>query len=340
LPYNEEEIQFNNGNMTFAGTLTTPKTRSRHPALILITGSGPENRDEEIVGFKPFRILADHLTRHGIAVLRYDDRGVGGSTGGNTNPTTADFADDVESAVNFLKHRSDINTKQIGLCGHSEGGIVAAIVAARSSDIGFIVLMAGTAVSGDKIMSWQVEQLGRAAGTDEKEIQDNLASQNKVYAVVRSGKGWDDVREELKRSVEKEVQRLPDAQRKAISDEKAFIAAQVEQQVKGLQTPWFRYFIDFDPAPTLAKVKCPVLALFGELDTQVAVALNKAPMEKALNNGGNNDFTIRVLPKANHLFRSATTGLPSEYATLNKEFVSGFLDEIANWIIHRTDTKK
>ncbi len=341
LPYNSEEVTFSNGDIKFAGTLTIPKTEGKHPAVVMITGSGAQNRDEELFGFKPFKIIADYLTKNGIAVLRYDDRGVGGSTGKSVSEyTSEDFAGDVLEAVKFLKTRSDINPGQIGLMGHSEGGIVAPLVASQSKDIAFIVLMAGTSVTGIEIIKEQSALIMRADNTPEDAIKSNDELLDKLYNVLASNGDIETLRPELEKEIERNYNDSPEEQKKTIPDKNKYIKSMADLQFKQLGSPWMKYFLVYDPALALEKVTCPVLGLFGELDLQVAPSQNKEPMENALKKGGNKDYKIVVLPKANHLFQSATTGSPSEYAKLPKEFVPDFLDIVKDWITERVTIVK
>ncbi len=335
LPYDEEEVTFHNADITLAGTLTLPRAGAPHPAVVMITGSGPQNRDEELFGFKPFQVIADHLTRNGVAVLRYDDRGVGGSSGAVMQSTSEDFATDVVAAVSLLKKRNDIHPARIGLMGHSEGGIVAPLAASQSDDIAFMVLMAGTSVTGAEIMFEQAAIIARTGGASEADIEKNAALQRRVFAAIRSGEGWDEVAAEIRSQIEAGLAAAPDSQRSAITDVDAFVEAQVQAQITATRTPWFQFFIDYDPAATLRRVDTPVLALFGELDLQVIPAQNRGAMEEALRAGNHPDYTIRVLPSANHLFITATTGSPAEYATLPKEFVPEFLPLVTDWILKR-----
>jgi pimeloyl-ACP methyl ester carboxylesterase len=335
-PYKEEEVKIKNGDVTFAGTLSIPESEGKHPAIILITGSGAQNRDEEIFGFKPFKIIADYLTRVGIAVLRCDDRGVGGSSGSMENATGEDFAKDVEAQVKYLTTRREIDNKTIGLLGHSEGGIVAPLVATRMKEISFLVLLASPAVSGDKIILKQIEFLARAGGATEDEIKKALLRQNQVYQVVRSNSDWAKLRADFKKDAEESISKMTADERKAMPDIENIANKSIDLKIKGIQSPWFKYFIDFDPAKQLEKIKSPVLALFGELDMQVLPDLNRKPMENALKKSGNKEFTIQIVPKANHLFQEAKTGNPNEYASLKKEFISGFMLKIADWIKDRT----
>jgi dienelactone hydrolase len=334
-PYRVEEVTINAGDVRLSGTLTVPPGKGRHPAVVLITGSGAHNRDEELFGFKPFRIIADHLTRHGIAVLRCDDRGVGGSTGSKSTSTSADHASDMVSAVQFLKKRPDINPRQIGLCGHSEGGLIAPIAAAESHDVAFIVLLAGPAIPGDRLILFQLESQMRSAGAGDEQIRKTREQQNRVFDCVRTGKGWDVLEEEFKKEVAASFATLSPAVRKGIADSAAFVDANVASRLTPAKTPWFRFFVTFDPVPALEQVPCPVLAVFGALDMQVPVSLNREPMERALSKGRTKDWKIEVIPKANHLFLEAKTGSPMEYAGLEKKFIPGFLDLVSGWITKR-----
>lgn len=341
LPYNSEEVTFSNGDIKLAGTLTIPKTEGKHPAVVMITGSGPQNRDEELFGFKPFKVIADYLTRNGIAVLRYDDRGVGGSTGESVSHyTSEDFADDVLEAVKFLKPRNDINPEQIGLMGHSEGGIIAPLAAAKSNDIAFIVLMAGTGVKGIDIIKEQSALIMRAEDTPEEIIKANNELMDKAYKILESNGNLEDIRGDLEKLVLINYDEMTEEEKDAIKDKDEYIKTRVDAHIKQLDLPWMKYFLSYDPAPTLEKVKCPVLMLFGELDLQVPPSQNEAPMEKALREGGNKDYTTVVFPKANHLFITAKTGSPTEYSKLPKEFVPDFLDTIKDWIIKRVTVVK
>ncbi|HTY60453.1 MAG TPA: alpha/beta fold hydrolase, partial [Bacteroidota bacterium] len=334
-PYREEEIAFKSGEFNVAGTLTVPPGGGKHPAVILITGSGAHNRDEELLGFRPFRIIADHLTRHGIAVLRWDDRGIGSSGGNKSLSTTADHAQDVLAGVKFLRARPDINPEAIGLLGHSEGGLIAPIVAGLSRDIAFIVLMAGPAVTGERLVCFQIETQMRGAKAGEEEIRKALSEQHRVFACVRADTGWDGLALMFKKEAASGYSAMPAERKKAITDSASFVNARGAAMMGGVRVPWLKYFIDCDPVPALEKVSSPVLALFGELDMQVPVSLNRAPMEAALARSRTKDWKVEIVPKANHLFIRAVTGLPSEYAGLEKVFVPGFLDLVTEWITKR-----
>ena len=333
-PYDEEEVEFHNGDVKLAGTLSLPQGPGPHPALILITGSGPQNRDEEVAGFKIFATIADHLTRNGIAVLRYDDRGMGGSTGVLTSSTLSDFSDDVLAATALLKNHGRINHTQIGLLGHSEGGIVAPLAANASGEIAFTILMAGTGVPGSKLLYEQKSLILRAQGASDERLKVGEQVQTAIIEALRSNQ-WDDARAIIRKELEMSMSDLPQEALSAITDRKAFVDGQIENAITSINTPWFRSFVDHDPGPVLEQLTIPVLALFGGLDLQVPGALNEPPMVDAFEKSGHSDFTIKTFSDANHLFQKANTGTPQEYATLEKSFTPGFLDFITSWIQER-----
>jgi pimeloyl-ACP methyl ester carboxylesterase len=288
-----------------------------------------------VFGFKVFRLLADQLTRQGIAVLRCDDRGVGGSSGSTPESTSQDFATDVLADVAYLKTRPDIDTSHIGLVGHSEGGLIAPIVAARSRDVSFIVLMSGPALSGEKVMLAQGERLVKLRGLGPDAVAKQAETQHRMFDGARGNVAWAEVEKAFKADIDAQIAKLPEAQRKAAEQVASQQLAMIGAQYKGLLTPWFRFFLAFDPATVLEKVRCPVLAFFGGLDFQVPVEVNKPALEQALARAGNREVTIKVLPRANHLYQEATTGDISEYTTLKKEFVRELLPTMTAWILAR-----
>jgi pimeloyl-ACP methyl ester carboxylesterase len=331
-PYRQEDVRIANGPISLAGTLTVPPTPGRHPAVILITGSGAENRDEEVFGFKVFRLLADQLTRQGIAVLRCDDRGVGGSTGSTPQSTSEDFATDVLADLAFLQSRSDIDGKHIGLIGHSEGGLIAPIAAARSPQVAFIVLLSGPALPGDQILLAQGASLLKIRGLGPDALARQAATQRRLFDAAQRNAAWDELEKQFSADADAQIAKLPEAQRQAAQQAATQQIAQIAVQYKGLQTPWFRFFLTFDPATVLEKVRCPVLAFFGALDFQVPVDVNRPALERALAKGGNRDVTIKVMPKANHLYQEAKTGDVSEYTSLEKQFVPDLVPTLTAWI--------
>jgi pimeloyl-ACP methyl ester carboxylesterase len=296
---------------------------------LLITGSGAQDRNESLLGHKPFLVLADYLTRRGIAVLRVDDRGVGGSTGSVPNSTTADFAGDVLAGIEFLKTRKEINPKQIGLIGHSEGGVIAPMVAAQSSDVAFIVLMAGTGLPGEEILYLQSERIMKANGATPEQLARQRKSQETIFKVIKEEK---DPAVAEKRLHEELSKGLTEEELNQMKKSEPAISA----QLKGANTPWFRYFLTYDPRPALRKVKCPVLALNGENDLQVPINENLSAIEAALKEGGNKDVTLVRLPKLNHLFQTSVTGSPNEYRNIEETIAPVALATIGDWILKRT----
>ncbi|WP_420449083.1 alpha/beta hydrolase [Candidatus Palauibacter sp.] len=332
-PYRAEEVSFENGDIHLEGTLTLPEGTGPFPGVVLITGSGPQDRDEVVAGFPIFRLLSDHLTRQGIAVLRYDDRGVGGSTGSVSASTTSDFAGDALAGIARLSEHPDVDPARVGLVGHSEGAVVASLAASRSEAVRFAVMLAGSTVPGTEILYVQSAAIQRASGVPEDRIAWNTDFQRRLFAALEAGEDLEAHREELGAAIREGIEALPEAQRASIADLDGYVRTQVSQQIDGLQSPWYRYFLTYDPAESLRGTRVPVLALFGELDLQVLPEQNRGPMEEGL--AGNPDATIQVLPRANHLFQAATTGSPAEYAMLEQDFVDGFLDTVSDWILAR-----
>lgn len=334
FPYDAIEVTYENkpAGVKLAGTLTVPRGEGPFPAVLLITGSGPQDRDETLFGHKPFLVLADYLTRRGIAVLRVDDRGVGGSTGSTRDATSADFAQDVEAGVAFLKSRPEINADQIGLIGHSEGGIIAPLVASRSKDIAFIVLLAGTGLPGADVLYAQAAAILKVAGADADELARNKSLQERMIAVVRSEKDNALAEKKLRTQMEEWADRFPKAEKQQALASLPLL----EGQVKMVLTPWFRHFLDYDPRPALRKVRCPVLALNGSKDVQVDAKVNLAAIAAALKEGGNRDVTVQELPGVNHLFQTCKTGAVSEYGTIEETLAPVVLETIALWIEKHT----
>ncbi len=317
-PYREEEVTYANRtqNVTLAATFTIPQGKGPFPAVLLITGSGPQDRDESLLGHKPFLILSDYLTRHGIAVLRADDRGTAKSTGVFAGATTADFSTDTEAGVAYLKTRSEVDPHKIGLIGHSEGGVIAPMIAARNKDVSFIVMMAGTGVPGDQILPAQAEAIAVASGTNPDEAAKNAAKEKEMLTLVETEKDQSVLEKELK---EKMAGDVPDAQ--------------IGMQIQQITSPWFRYFLTYDPASALRKVTCPVLAINGSLDKQVLPDQNLPAIRKALDEAGNKHVEIDELPGLNHLFQTAKTGAPTEYAEIEETMSPIALEKITSWIL-------
>lgn len=329
-PYYAEDVSFENAKdkITLAGTLTLPQKEGNFPAVILITGTGPQNRDEELMGHKPFLVWSDYLTRNGIAVLRFDDRGTYASTGNFSSATSSDFATDVESALAYLETRKEINAKKIGLMGHSEGGLIAPMVASRNKEVAFIVLLAGPGVPGDQLLLLQTRDLAKASGVS-SEILDQASKLNKeLYEIVKTTKD----------SAEK-VRKLSATLKQAIVDNPAFKkpdgmseAAFIQPQLQQLTNPWIADFIRSDPAVFLEKVRCPVLAINGSKDLQVSAKENLQGIETALKKGGNKKFVVKEIDGLNHLFQECKTGLPNEYGQIEQTVSPLAMDAVLTWL--------
>ncbi|HET9316711.1 MAG TPA: alpha/beta fold hydrolase [Vicinamibacteria bacterium] len=325
LPYREEEVSVQSAGVKLAGTLTLPRGKGPFPAALLITGSGPQDRDETIAGHRPFLVLADHLTRNGIAVLRYDDRGVGGSTGQFQAATTADFADDAQAGLALLQSRPEVDRKRTGLIGHSEGALVAALLASRGADVGFVVLLASMGVTGEAVLYEQAAQISRVSGVPAERAAQQKSMQQATFAILKGESDSAVARKRLEELLGPALASLPAEQR----------AFALQRQIDTTLSPWLRAFLIYDPLPPLRAVKCPVLALFGEKDLHVPPSQNAAPVEAALKEGGNTSFTVRVLPGLNHLFQTATTGLPAEYTSIEETMAPAALTAVSDWITQR-----
>ena len=332
-PYRSEDVTFANGSVTLAGTMTIPQGTGPFRALVMVTGSGAQNRDEDLFGFKIFATIADHLTRHGIAVLRYDDCGVGGSTGNTGGSTTADFAGDALAGLALLARRPEIDRTRIGIWGHSQGATVAAIAAARSSDVAFIVLMAPPAIPGEVLLARQQADAARALGASPDEVAAGQAAFKKVVDAIRSNAPADVLETAVRSQITAQYHGRSIDARAELGERSAFVDKVLPGAMSRLRSRGLRDIIDSDPAVTLAMVRCPVLAVFGGKDVQVRPDLNRPALEAAFAKGGHIQPAVTLYSDANHLFMAATTGQPSEYAALPKVFVSGFLDDATRWLL-------
>ncbi|MFV8754063.1 alpha/beta hydrolase family protein [Nannocystaceae bacterium ST9] len=332
FPYTVELVKFANAaapEVTLGGSLTIPEGPGPHPAVVLITGSGQQDRDETIFGHKPFAVLADYLSRRGIAVLRYDDRGFGESTGDYGKATMVDFAGDAWAAVEFLRTRPEIDRKRIGLIGHSEGGVVGpAVAAAHAKDIAFVVMLAGTGVNGQQVIRHQLGLIMQASGAKEEDVTRERDYADRMHAaLVASEPGQ--ARAALEPILKEWYEGLDSTEKLGVGD---FDRA-LTDRVAALDTPWMRHFLAYDPAPTLAKLKMPVLAINGENDLQVDPDQNLPPIEKALKK--NKRATIVRLPGLNHLFQPGT-GSPNEYGTIETTMDPAALEQVATWVRKQT----
>lgn len=333
FPYNSEEVTYKNdeaGN-TLAGTFTYPKSEGPFPAVILITGSGPQNRNEELLGHKPFLVLSDYLTRQGIAVLRFDDRGIGKSTGDFSSATSEDFATDVLAGVEYLKTRNEVNKDEIGLIGHSEGGLIAPMVAVKSPDVAFIVLMAGPGLPGDQILLKQSALISKAMGERNENIEKSEKVNKKIYEILKNEPDSLKAHNEIVDIFTNYYNSLSEEDKKKAGDENTAL-----QMLKRVESPWFKHFLKYDLRPTLEKVNCPVLAINGEKDLQVPPKEDLEAIKAALIKGGNKNFKTVELKGLNHLFQTAKTGSPTEYNTIDETIAPIALKTIGDWILEIT----
>ncbi|MVN93019.1 alpha/beta hydrolase family protein [Mucilaginibacter aquatilis] len=333
FPYKQEDITFNNvkaGNI-LAGTLTIPTGKKPEKVVILISGSGPQDRNEEVAQFnhRPFLVWSDWLTKQGIAVLRYDDRGVGKSTGKFGTATSAEFADDAEAAVNYLQSRPEFKGISIGLMGHSEGGMIAPMVAARNNKVKFVVLLAAPGVPINELMVQQSTDQMRLSGAPENIITQSVSTNSKLFKAMRQFNNLPEAA--FKAKMDTVIyQQLRATPKEALGGQSIDDVA--KRTTSQIYTPWFRYFIAYNPAANIEKLRCPVLALNGTLDMQVQEKANLAGIKAALIKGGNKHFEVVTLPKLNHLFQLASTGSGSEYAKIDETVNPSALVKVSNWI--------
>lgn len=326
--YTSEDVTFVNPATkgTLAGTLTIPQARfandNRHAAVVLISGSGPQDRDCTIMGHKPFRLLADTISRAGVAVLRVDDPGTGKSDEAlGNNATSLDYAADVAAAVAYLRTRADIDPARVGLIGHSEGGLIAPLVASEDPTIAFVALLAGPGVTGREVLETQMVAIMQAAGAPEDAVQAASIVQRDVLAILASDISTEDALKQIDEALT----------RHNVTD-----AAEREQYTNSSITgKWMRWFLRHDPRGPLAQLKQPVLIANGELDKQVLPDQNVPEIQKALQSAGNINVTTIIAPKLNHLFQPATTGGVGEYATIELTVDPAFLKQLTDWIVQQ-----
>ena len=327
FPYRSEEVTVRNerDEINLAGTLTLPEKGTKFPAVVMVTGSGAQNRDEEIMGHKPFFVIADYLTRNGIAVLRCDDRGTAASQGTHATATNEDFATDTEAMVNYLRSRKEINAKKIGIIGHSAGGIIAFIVAKKDLSIAFVVSLAGAGVRGDSLMLKQVELISKSQGMPDAVWQGMKPSIRNRYAILQQ---TDKTPEELQKELYADVTKtMSPEQLKDLNT-----IQQLSAQISSMTSPWYLHFMRYDPAQDLKKLKCPVLALNGEKDIQVDAAMNLTAIQERVTGNGNKNVTVKAYPNLNHLFQTCEKGTLAEYGQLEETINPEVLKDIIEWI--------
>lgn len=333
LPYAEEEVEIPVSGWTYSGTFSIPEGEGPFPAVVMLTGSGMQDRDENVFGFEVFGTLADSLTRAGIAVLRCDDRDFCAETPPTAIPSESLLAADAAGMLLWMEGRAEVDTSMLGLLGHSEGSSIALRAAAAGGAPArpdFVVCMAGPAVSGYDLLLVQVLEQARLSGFPEQQAASQRDAQRRIMDLVISGGGEEEIRAIIAEQVRQVIALLPPEQVAVMGDTAAYVAESVEQSLEMIRSEWFRSFLTEDPSAFASSAGVPVLALYGALDSQVPSAQNAPPMERAL--AGSERSRVIVLEGANHLFQAAVTGGVDEYAVLAREFVPGFTDSIAGWI--------
>ena len=330
FPYNDEEVVFENksANIKLAGSFTYPKENKKFPAVVMVTGSGAQDRDETIFKHKPFLVIADYLSRNGIAVLRFDDRGVGKSTGNFAVATSVDFVTDALAAVEYLKTRKEVDPAKIGIIGHSEGGMIAPMAASNSDDVAFIVLLAGPGMKGSDLLALQTELILKANGTPPDKVEESVKTNKAAYKIVVEQPDSALAFKELEKLFEDQIANLTEEEKK----QPEYSRGNFEQSVRTILSPWFRFFLKFDPKEYLENIQIPVLALNGGKDLQVPSKENLRGIEEALKIAGNKNFKTVELPGLNHLFQNSKTGSPNEYGEIEETFSPDALKIIGEWI--------
>lgn len=322
-PYREEEVSYRNpaANVDLAGTLTIPSGKGRFPAVLLMAGSGPHDRDETIMGHKPFLVLSDYLTRKGVVVLRADKRGVGRSGGNYSQAVMADFVTDADAGIAYLKSRPEVDSHKIGLVGHSEGAVEAPMSAIHNRDVAFVVMLAAPGVPTDQLLPEQLRLMEQASGKSPQEIEKDMATQRDVLTAVEKNKDDAALEKELR---QKFAGKVPEEQ--------------MGMQIRSVSSPWFRSILQYDPVPTLTQLMCPALVLNGEKDMQVPPQQNLPPIRKALATSGNKNFEVAELSGLNHLFQTAKTGAVSEYSEIEETMSPVAMEKVASWILKQPGT--
>ncbi|MCE1188413.1 MAG: alpha/beta hydrolase [Ignavibacteria bacterium] len=329
-PYTEQGISFENkeAGVKLAGTLTYPKEGTNIPVVVLVTGSGPQNRDEEIFGHQPFWVIADYLSRNGIAVLRYDDRGVGASTGDFSTSTTLDFAEDAAAAIAFAREQTYFKPGKVGIIGHSEGGLIAELLASRNV-CDFAVLLAAPGVSGDRILLQQGALMGKATGASAENLAKATEISREIYTAIKTEKDIAKLSTLIESKIRAQSPKLSDTTSAAYQQ----VAASIKAQIAQLTSPWYRFFINFDPEQALKNITVPVLALGGSKDLQVPADSNLTVIQKYLELAGNKHFEVKKIEGVNHLFQSAITGYLNEYAQIEETIKPEVLMLMKDFII-------
>lgn len=335
--YQTREVEIPNklGDNRLAGTLTVPKGRGPFAAVVLVSDFGPQDRDGTIHDHKPLAVIADYLAKKGIASLRYDDRGIGKSTGTYEFATTMDLATDAAAAFEFLKNQQTVDAGKVGIIGHGEGGLIAPIVADKRKGVAFMVLLAAPGVRGDQMLLMQNEALGRATGLDDAMLDLTRRFMSSVYKLLTQNPPDLKKAEEMWMEFEEKTKSLPPEEGAKLME----LGGQLEWQLAQVkaQSPWLSWILAYDPGRVLAKVKVPVLVLNGEKDLQILADINLPIIKRHLLAAGNRQVEVEKMRGLNHLFQKAETGLPSEYALIEQTFSTSALKQIAGWLIKTTD---
>ena len=335
IPYTVTEVTITGDDVSLAGTLTIPEGAGPFPAVVLFTGSGLQDRDENVMGFPVFGELADHLTRSGIAVLRCDDRGFGRSVGELDHLTDSVFACDASLMLDYMLAQPEVDPECVGILGHSEGSTVAFITASlQPEDVAFIVSMAGPSISGYEVLLGQIETLCRQADLAEEEIARNVETQRKVMDIILAGDDHSGLDELFRYETLASLEDLSEEELAGLGDIDVYVDYVVAQSIDQVETDWFLNFLQHNPADEISAVSCPVLALYGSLDIQVPPDRNLQSMQMALSE--NHLASVIVIDGANHLFQAAVDGSVEEYATLEPEFIDGFESTVSDWILDVT----
>lgn len=316
--YQIEEATFVNekdGN-TLVGTLTIPEGEGPFPAMVLVSGSGQQDRDEELMNHRPFWVIADYCALHGIAVLRYDDRGVGGSEGEVNNATSMDFSYDAEAAFDYLRNRKEINATKVGILGHSEGGIINFMVASRRPEVAFLVSLAGPSVNGIEVLKEQQKAILRASGMTEEAVQFNSNTNAQMFDIIEASSSREEADSLLRQLVKGW----------------GYNEELIEQTVGQMASPWMYYFLRYDPSDAIVKTHCPALLLNGSKDLQVIASQNLPGYEKIIAENGKTNLTLRELPDLNHLFQHCETGSPNEYFEIEETISPEVLEMIVEFV--------
>lgn len=335
----ERELSFTDkGGYTFNGTLTLPSAQGKYPCAVLLTGSGTQNRDEEILGHKPFKVIAAWLAKNGIASFRYDDRGWGVKVFDSSllALTTFTFAQDADFILSQIKNQTGVNPNQIGFIGHSEGGLIASISAARNKDVAFVVLMAGTGIKGIDVLRGQIQKINSLSSVVQSEIDFQIAMLNEIYSLTQKGKTDSQINQAMTQWFDKTLAGYTTEQIKNMH-----LSTPKERQMSysDFLMPWMRVFMQTDPAKYLSKIKVPLLAMNGQKDAQVIEKDNMPAIQKAMAKAKNKNFETFVPENMNHLFQECKTGSPDEYQSIEQTISPLALQKMSNFILKVTTNK-